>query len=276
MRRVRRISLSLVCGTVIGGCSTRVEPRVWDPVDVERLADQLANPTLELDDEEVAALAEAFQREAPALEETIEWVDCSIRESTGDLSEGDPCLIPEGFAPRGFGLESTSVFARYACPGPDLERPDTTFKFGAMRLVSPGLSEDVIESFEVAGQLLLTFETTQAANAAGRGGCQISDFELLGDAPAYYSVEEEYVALQLDVELSSLMQDETRRLEQVIVAERDTVAVLQFTEPETFAVVRWQRMMGTNEFTVTGASQQYACTVTVVGAVDCTEVSGAP
>ena len=268
----------LLTAVLAVSCSPDVSPRNWDAIDAQTLEEQLDNPTLELDQAGAEALGTAFREDAPVLDDTVDYVDCSLRESTGDLEDNDPCLDGEEVAFRGLDLESTSVFARYACPGPDLERPDTAFNFGLMRVDSPGLSEEVIENFQVDGQLLLSFEPTEAGQAAGLAGCQVGRFDLAGQVPAFYSLEKEYVALNLDVETRNLQDspDEVGRLNEVIVAGREDIALLQFTSPESFAVLRWQRTGDTDAFSVTGASQRYACTVSEMEEVDCVQMGATP
>ena len=152
MRACVLVLLSTVYCAV--ACRPRVDIPEWEPLDVEALRFTIENPTARFaDDPDFAELRDGLTRPSTAAE-----LDAATAELRDVLDQGaPPAMDGPSNGDDGKPGSGTSVFLKVACPGPDLDDPDRTFRFGHIRVDSPRLTRDVIENLSFEGDLLLSF-----------------------------------------------------------------------------------------------------------------------
>lgn len=151
------------------GCTPELEPIRWDGIDVAGLRQAIASPTGIVDEASADEVAAAIvQRQEPyrVLSDYLH----QVFESDVEDAAGPTWVIPQA-------LDGTSVYVLVACPGP-LGDEAPPFSQGSMRIDSPTLSADLISTFAIRGQLLLSFSN-----------CMIDDYSFNGVAPAFHDSE---------------------------------------------------------------------------------------
>lgn len=159
-------------------CFPDPKPVSWEPLDLDALKDDLANPTGEVNEDTSKEVAEGLIANEEALREVLRFIELIYSLSQDDQG-GLTAVVPRG-------LDGTNIFMRIACPGSDVANPDTSFEEGELRLDSPGFTDEFLETFEVVGDVHMDFTK-----------CRIGPFEYEGSAPAHYDTAATEAAIDL-------------------------------------------------------------------------------
>jgi len=171
----------LAVAGLAASCFPDPQPVRWEPIDVEQLKDDLANPTGEVNPETSKEVAEGLIGNEAALREVLKFIDLIYTLSQDDQG-GLTAVVPRE-------LDGTNIFMRIACPGTDPLDPDTTFQQGELRLDSPSFTDEFLETFEVKGDVHMDFTE-----------CRIGPFEYEGSVPAHYDSDAAEAAIDLDLD----------------------------------------------------------------------------
>lgn len=167
------------------GCLPNPEPVHWEAFDVDALRDALANPTAAVTEATITEAAANVAAGQAAFRELGTFIADTFLSLAGDASGHGviPQAIPQAHWVIPQALDGTSVYAMLACPGED---PGAIglFEHGYMRLDSPTLTQELIESRSFGGDLQLEFFD-----------CEIGQFSYVGAVPAHFDVERLEVGL---------------------------------------------------------------------------------
>jgi hypothetical protein len=238
MTAVVRHSLALaLLGCV--GCLPDPEPIRWDPVDMDGLRDGLANPTAAVTEQSVAEAADQVIAARPAYVVLASFIAATFLTETGDANGN--WLIPRA-------LEGTSVYALLACPGQD-PHAIGSFVHGYIRLDSPSLTQELIESRSFGGDLQLRFVD-----------CVVGQFSFAGAIPAHLDQERFELGLGIDeAEYRDLLTGETGQLGTPTLLEVDrSKQLLTLASGETLTLI-WQPFALTLE--LLGSNGSLVCEV---------------
>ncbi len=147
---------------MLASCSPQLEPIRWEGQDVEALREAIAEPTGVVDRASIRELAGNVARSADAY-----WsIARHLREVflTAPSERSEPAWVIA--QARG----GTSVYLLVACPG-DGDAPP--FSAGSFRVDSPTLSAELVSTFEVRGELLLSFEDCQVGRSTFDGSAWV-------------------------------------------------------------------------------------------------------
>jgi hypothetical protein len=199
-------------------CAPEVSVPEWDPIDMNELERQLAEPTGELADvEDVEQWLEALGAKVATVRSAGDALD--VVKDVLESGEGPP-PVPEGSDGR--APSGTSVYLKIACPGEDPEDPDLSFDSGMIRVDSPRLSEEVLENLHVQGDLLFTFVECVAIDVSFDG--EVRAFYEKGDSPR--------LALDPELEAEELLTGAVQRFTGVALLETDWVQFAYTPEPD--------------------------------------------
>jgi hypothetical protein len=178
---------------LLAGCSPQLEPIRWQGVDIDALREAIANPTGVVDEtsanevaDEIVISADAYQAVSSYLHDVF-------------LTEPGEHLAPAWVLPQ--ALDGTSIYLLVACPG-DGDAPP--FSAGSIRIDSPTLTAEVVSTFDVRGQLLLSFE-----------GCEIGPATFDGSSRVYRDLELGEFAVEPDIDVA--FEDQTITLDRPIL-----------------------------------------------------------
>lgn len=229
------------------GCLPDPEPVRWDAFDLDALRDALANPTAPITDQTLVEAADLAAPPRLAYVELSRFVVQTLLSLAGD--GGGKWVIPQA-------LDGTSVYAMLACPGED---PDgmAYFEHGYMRLDSPTLTQELIESRSFGGDLQLSFVD-----------CQVGQFNFAGNVPAHLDREQLEVGLGVDdAAYRDLVTGEDGKLGwPTLIAIDRSKQLLTLSSGETLALI-WQPFLPTLQ--LIGANATLVCEV-IDGELVCT------
>jgi hypothetical protein len=240
----------------------------------------MANPTGEVTNETVLEVAKKYSDNAEAIlligrildrmfptgiEQAIEMSDGGTPLAPGDPPGVlvDAPLGAELAAAEGIDLEGTSVFVKLACWGPEVLEPDLSFKQGYIRVDSPGLSEEVVNSLETTGDFLLTF-----------GLCVFPTGTIIGKNPAFYEKDGETLLGTVGFELNSTVYNDgkvTDFLDERVVIRNGVFSILYRLDDAT-GTLRVDASVDYATFVITGKNGAFACTA-ATGEPECVVTS---
>ncbi|PRQ05439.1 hypothetical protein ENSA5_02600 [Enhygromyxa salina] len=243
MTRAALVLFALVSGLA---CLPDPAPIQWAPVDIEALREQLANPSGEVSEATTDEVAARFVRRREA------------HRAIGNYIHGVFAGEGEGASARFVtprALSGTSVYALVACPGPDLRAADVGFAYGAIRLDSPTLTEELIASRSFGGDLLLSFS-----------GCQIAGFTFDGSAPAHFDDDRLELAVDLNIDYRNEAAGIERSLSEPLLVGLAWTKILFTLESGDTLTIEWAPLELSLE--LVGANGSLTCEVVGAG-LDC-------
>lgn len=185
----------------------------WDLLDVDGLRSTLDNPTARFaDDPALDALRDALTNPAPesslddAANALLDFLEGNGDDGGEEGGGEEGGLSEEGGEGEGQLGSGTTAYLRVACPGPN-DTLDSEFEFGHIRVDGPRLTREVIESFAIEGDLLLSFVD-----------CSVDGLTYSGLAPAHYLVgDSPELAASLSLEVRDEETGETGALERGVI-----------------------------------------------------------
>ncbi len=236
-----RLEAALLVTILVLACTPELEPIHWPALDIEGLREAIANPTGVVDEASTNEIADEIVNDGRARQLLSEFIHEVFVEAQD--SDAGPIWV----APR--ALAGTSVYVLVACPGPELVDEDG-FAHGFMRVDSPILDAELISTFEIRGQLLLSFSA-----------CQIGDLVFEGSARAHHDLEAREVAFDPDIEHVELGRDgHTGELDEpVLWTGTDWISALFELESHDTLVLEWRPK--TTELRLRGRTGALVCEV---------------
>ncbi|GEM_PF-6700871 len=221
-----RWPLSLALWLALGGlaCVPELEPIRWEAIDIEALRDAVASPTGIVDEQSTQEIADSLVRDNDAYQVLAQYIRAVFSATASPDGPGPRWLIPQA-------LGGTSIYALVACPGTELDGGEFSFANGFMQIDSPTLTAELVSSFEVSGDLLLSFV-----------GCRIGELVFDGGAPAHYVSDPiEIGVIPRDLRYELLGSDEPYTIEQPLLwSESDQLSLLFTLDSGETLALDWQ------------------------------------
>jgi hypothetical protein len=169
--------------TTLASCS-ELELERWDALDYELLQATLERPDGIVEQQNAPIIRDAFLDVASELDAVVE-----AKTLLEPLVDGVEELEPGPVQPR--AVTGTNLFARVACPGRDLDDPDTTSGSGRLRVESPGKLLEAARRWRIKEDFLLIAED-----------CRIGPVVLNGESPGYVDPDTKVVALDVQLQFT--------------------------------------------------------------------------
>ena len=262
-----------LCGVLV--TCARPDSISWTELDYQELLRDMENPSGEVTSEAVLETAEKFRDNADAIFLLGSILNQMFPAGVEDFAEDGTTLAPDPGAPSRLrlpagvvaaegdvpNLEGTNVFVKLACWGPDADEPDLSFRYGFIRVDSPGLSEEVIENLGVAGDFLISFR-----------GCEFPDGVLTGVNPGFYDEDESGEGI-IALRFNTVIADEggfTSFIDEPLLIRNGVFSVLYRLEDGS-GTIRVDVSSDYATFVVTGTNGAWTCT-TDTGELVCLEL----
>lgn len=262
-------ALAACAAALLVGCGPPdFVPRSWDELSGEELALAAASPTAVVEANEVDAVA---SRQLDALLDLVDGF--AVTQALIDALEGaDAEGSGAGIRTQRVNLEGTSVRIEAGCPGQaGAGNWDGTRSNGLLRLDSPALTSEVIESISFEGQFLVEFRP----NERSPEGCKVGVAALDGFARGNYEVDTDRTVLVFDdVTVIDLAEDVTTVSDDVVIFDEQGTRVVAVQDDGTFWVALFPAgiTVGADYF-LQAQNATYACVLLdATGTSDCTEV----
>lgn len=241
------LALALAC-IACPACLPQPAPVEWDALDTEALREQIANPTGEVTDATIDEVTAIVVADLPAYRTITSFL------LLGLIQPFSADAAPAWVFPQ--ALNGTSVYALLACPGEDVNAQDVGFAYGWMRVDSPTLTQALIESRSLGGDLQLSFEA-----------CRIGEYTFNGPAPAHFDEDRPDLGVGMQISYTAQLAAREGVLDQSLLIDDDGAHVVFTLASGQTLTLEWSPLTLTLE--LLGTNGALVCEV-IDDALECT------